>query len=144
MCGLIYFKGYRLCNADKGVDIICLDVYLLLINMILKITQALFWQNVLFFFLLFQVGLKLITTLKELIRRMKVNTLCNAISIILYLFIYLNYVAFYRHYWFIYHICPVGWGCKIHRLHLCRGLRPLHPASSVLDMAINYVMVKFQ
>ena len=20
--------------------------------------------------------------------------------------------------------CPVGWGCRIHRLHLCRGLRP--------------------
>ena len=20
--------------------------------------------------------------------------------------------------------CPVGWGCKIHRLHLCRGVRP--------------------
>ena len=22
--------------------------------------------------------------------------------------------------------CPVGWGCRIHRLHLCRGVRP-HP-----------------
>ena len=21
--------------------------------------------------------------------------------------------------------CPVGWGCTIHRLHLCKGLRPL-------------------
>ena len=20
--------------------------------------------------------------------------------------------------------CPVGWGCRIHRLHLCRGVRP--------------------
>ena len=20
--------------------------------------------------------------------------------------------------------CPVGWGCKIHRLHLCIGIRP--------------------
>ena len=27
---------------------------------------------------------------------------------------------------FLCHICPVGWGCRIHRLHLCRGLRPLH------------------
>ena len=21
--------------------------------------------------------------------------------------------------------CPVGWGCKIHQLRLCRGVRPL-------------------
>ena len=20
--------------------------------------------------------------------------------------------------------CPVGWGCRIHQLHLCRGVRP--------------------
>ena len=20
--------------------------------------------------------------------------------------------------------CPVGWGCRIHRLHLCRGVTP--------------------
>ena len=24
----------------------------------------------------------------------------------------------------MYIYCPVGWGCRIHRLHLCRGLRP--------------------
>ena len=23
--------------------------------------------------------------------------------------------------------CPVGWGCRIHRLHLCRGVRPSPP-----------------
>ena len=23
-----------------------------------------------------------------------------------------------------YQVCPVGWGCKIHRLHLCRRARP--------------------
>ena len=23
-------------------------------------------------------------------------------------------------------LCPVGWGCRIHRLHLCRGVRPSH------------------
>ena len=22
------------------------------------------------------------------------------------------------------HDCPVGWGCRIHRLHLCRGVTP--------------------
>ena len=26
--------------------------------------------------------------------------------------------------------CPVGWGCRIHRLFLCRGVRP--PPTSVL------------
>ena len=32
--------------------------------------------------------------------------------------------------------CPVGWGCRIHRLHLCRGLRP-PPPTSVLDMTLK-------
>ena len=40
------------------------------------------------------------------------------------------------------HICPVGWGCRIHRLLLCRGVRP--PPSSVLDMTLNNLMVRFQ
>ena len=26
-------------------------------------------------------------------------------------------------------ICPVGWGCRIHPLHLCRGVRPPHPTN---------------
>ena len=31
--------------------------------------------------------------------------------------------------------CPVGWGCRMHRLHLCRELRPHdHHQTSVLDM----------
>ena len=38
--------------------------------------------------------------------------------------------------------CPVGWGCRIHRLHLCRGVRP--PSTSVLDMTLNNLMVRFQ
>ena len=25
--------------------------------------------------------------------------------------------------------CPVGWGCRIHRLHFCRGVRP-HPQTA--------------
>ena len=24
------------------------------------------------------------------------------------------------------YICPIGWGCRIHRLHLCREVRPPH------------------
>ena len=38
--------------------------------------------------------------------------------------------------------CPVGWGCRIHRPHLCRGVRP--PPMSVLDMTLNKLMVRFQ
>ena len=38
--------------------------------------------------------------------------------------------------------CPVDWGCRIYRLHICRGVR-LHP-TSVLDMTLNNQMVKFQ
>ena len=25
--------------------------------------------------------------------------------------------------------CSVGWGCRIHWLHLCRGVRPHHPST---------------
>ena len=39
--------------------------------------------------------------------------------------------------------CPVGWGCRIHRLLLCRGVRPL-PPTRVLDMTLNNLMVRFQ
>ena len=38
--------------------------------------------------------------------------------------------------------CPVSWGCRIHWLHLCRGVRP--PLTSVMDMALNNLMVRFQ
>ena len=40
-------------------------------------------------------------------------------------------------------ICPVSWGCKIHWLHLCRGVR-LPPPTSVLDMTLNSLMGRFQ
>ena len=42
---------------------------------------------------------------------------------------------------FIY--CPVGWGCRIHWLLLCRGVRP-PPPTRVLDMTLNNLMVRFQ
>ena len=38
--------------------------------------------------------------------------------------------------------CPVTWGCRIHWLHLCRGVKP--PLKSVLDMSLNNLMVRFQ
>ena len=38
--------------------------------------------------------------------------------------------------------CPVSWGSRIHWLHLCRGVRP--PLTSVLDMTLNNLMVRFQ
>ena len=37
---------------------------------------------------------------------------------------------------------PVSWGYRIHWLHLCRGVRP--PPTSVLDMTLNNLMVRFQ
>ena len=36
--------------------------------------------------------------------------------------------------------CPVGWGCKIHRLHHCRGVRALPP----YHMSLNNLMVRLQ
>ena len=35
--------------------------------------------------------------------------------------------------------CPVGWGCRIYRLHSCREVRPL--PSNVLFMTLNNLMV---
>ena len=35
---------------------------------------------------------------------------------------------------------PVGWGCRIHRLHLSRGVRT-PPPTSVLDMTLNNLML---
>ena len=40
-------------------------------------------------------------------------------------------------------ICPVSWGCRIHWLHLCRGVSP-PPLTSVLVMTLNNLMVRFQ
>ena len=40
--------------------------------------------------------------------------------------------------------CPVGLGSRIHRLHLCREVRPLPTARSVLDMTLNNLMVRIQ
>ena len=36
----------------------------------------------------------------------------------------------------------VGWGWRIHRLHLCRRVRP--PTTSVLNTVLNNLIVKFQ
>ena len=35
----------------------------------------------------------------------------------------------------------VGWGCRIHRLLLCRGVRPPNECP---DMTLNNLMVRFQ
>ena len=36
---------------------------------------------------------------------------------------------------------PVGWGCRIHQLFLCRGVRP-HSTTSVLDMLLMEKLLK--
>ena len=38
---------------------------------------------------------------------------------------------------------PVVWDCRIHRLHLCRRIRP-PPTTSVLDMILNNLIVRLQ
>ena len=38
---------------------------------------------------------------------------------------------------------PLGWGCRIHRLLLCRGVRT-PPTTSVLYMTLNNLMMRFQ
>ena len=37
---------------------------------------------------------------------------------------------------------PVSWGCRIHRLHFCRGVRP--HSNEYPDMTLNNLMVRFQ
>ena len=39
-------------------------------------------------------------------------------------------------------LCPVGLGCSIYRLHLCRGVRPLL-RTSIQDKTLNHLMVIF-
>ena len=39
--------------------------------------------------------------------------------------------------------CLFGWSCRIHWLHLCRGVRPPRP-TSVLDMTLNNLMVRLK
>ena len=41
-------------------------------------------------------------------------------------------------------ICAVTWGCRMHQLLLCRGVRPPPPPMSVLHMTLNNLMVRFQ
>ena len=43
----------------------------------------------------------------------------------------------------VYFTGPVGWDCRMHRLLLCRGVRP-RPTTSVLVMTVNILMVRFQ
>ena len=60
-------------------------------------------------------------------------------ALVRYLFIY----AFMCH---SKSVCPVGWGCRIHQLLLCRGVRPphTHTLKSVLDMTLNNLMERLQ
>ena len=40
-------------------------------------------------------------------------------------------------------LCPVGWGRRIHRLFLCRGVRPPFP-NECPDKTLNNLMVRFK
>ena len=49
-------------------------------------------------------------------------------------FLFLSIISF---------LCPVGWGCGIHRLLLCRGVR-LTTTNECPDMTLNNLMGRFQ
>ena len=63
--------------------------------------------------------------------------ICLYVFIWMYKYVYMHiyiYIYIYTHththtYSHVY-VCPVGWGCRIHRLHFCRGLRPPPSMSS--------------
>ena len=42
------------------------------------------------------------------------------------------------------HFYPISWGCRIHRLQLCRGVSHPHRPMNVLVMTLNNLMVRFQ
>ena len=46
----------------------------------------------------------------------------STISPYIYIYIYIYIILYFFN-------CPVDWGCKIHRLHLWRGIRPLQRVS---------------
>ena len=46
--------------------------------------------------------------------------------------------------WWHLPVAQCGWGCRIHRLHLCRGVRTHPPPTSILDMTLNNLMVRLQ
>ena len=54
----------------------------------------------------------------------------------------LNLISLSSTHIFLSFSCRVGCGCRIHRLPLCRGIKP--SLTSVLDMILNYLMVRFQ
>ena len=41
-------------------------------------------------------------------------------------------------------ICSAGRDCRIHRLHLCSGIRPPLSPTNVLDMTLNNLMMRIQ
>ena len=57
----------------------------------------------------------------------RVQTLRVSIGTFFYITIYISlyiYIYIYICTYTYIHICPVGWGSRIHRLLLCRGIRP--------------------
>ena len=48
----------------------------------------------------------------------------------------------YKIFYIYINACPVGWGYRIHRLHLSRRVRI--PPTSVLDMTLNNLRVRLQ
>ena len=49
--------------------------------------------------------------------------------------------SFFIYYSFQHMRCPIGWGSRIHQLHLCGAETP---PTSVLDMILNNLIMRFQ
>ena len=48
---------------------------------------------------------------------------CVCVCVCMYIYIYI-YIHTHTQTYIHTYTCPVGWGCRIHRLLLCRGVRP--------------------
>ena len=74
-------------------------------------------------------------------------SVCLYVSIFVFVCVYMYvcvYVCIHIYiYIHIYMYCPVSWGCRIHWLHLWRGVRP-PPNECPGYMTLNNLMVRFQ
>ena len=52
-------------------------------------------------------------------------------------------ISLHAFHWYQKLLSPVSWGCIIHQLHFCRGLRP-YPLWVFIDMTQNHLMVRLQ
>ena len=67
---------------------------------------------------------------KQILTESHIYTISLSLSLYIYIYIYNIEVTY-------------SWGCRIHRQHLYRVVRP-PPPTRVLDMTLNYLLVRLQ